>query len=269
MALLLGSIPSPSSGFLDLGPLHLHLYGLILVVAIGAAALLGGRRWVATGDVTWELVLRVTVWGVVWGVVGARLYHVITSWDQLPDAWWGVFALWKGGLGIWGAIAGGVLGGAVVARRAGANVALGMDCAAPGLVLAQAIGRLGNWMNQELFGGPTSLPWGLEIDPAHRPAGYEQDATFHPTFLYELLWNLLVCAVLLWVGRRFRMRPPALFFLYVALYTFGRFWFELLRIDPAHHILGVRVNVFVAAVVFAAASALVVRFQRAPRSVQR
>jgi prolipoprotein diacylglyceryl transferase len=170
--------------------------------------------------------------------------------------------VWNGGLGIWGAIAGGVLGGAVVARRAGANVALGMDAAAPGLILAQAIGRLGNWMNQELFGGPTSLPWGLEIDRAHRPAGYEDVATFHPTFLYELLWNLLVFATLLAVGRRVRMRAPALFFLYVALYTFGRFWFELLRIDPAHHILGVRLNVFVAAVVFAVAVALVIRFQR-------
>ena len=224
--------------------------------------LLGGGRWVRTGQVTWEIVFRVAVWGVVWGVVGARLYHVITSWDQLPDAWWGFAAVWQGGLGIWGAIAGGVLGGAVVARRAGVDVPLGMDSVAPGLALAQAIGRLGNWFNQELFGKPTSLPWGLEIDPAHRPAGYERFATFHPTFLYELLWNLLVCAALLWVGRHFRLRPPALFFLYVALYTFGRFFFELLRIDPAHQVLGLRVNVWVSVLVFAAAVALVVRYQR-------
>lgn len=234
-------------------------------MAIGAAVALGGTRWVRTGAVTWELVFRVTLWGVVWGVVGARAYHVITSWDQLPDAWWGFAAVWEGGFGIWGAIGGGVTAGAVVARRAGVDVALGMDCAAPGLALAQAIGRLGNWTNQELFGRPTSLPWGLEISPSRRPDGYVEFATFHPTFLYELLWNLLVCATLLVVGRRRRLPPPALFFLYVALYTFGRFWFELLRIDPAHHILGVRLNVFVAAIVFFVAVALVARARRQGR----
>jgi len=232
------------------------------VVAIAAAVALGGGRWVRTGQVSWELVFRVTVWGVVWGVVGARLYHVSTSWDQLPDAWWGFAAIWQGGLGIWGAILGGVLGGAVVARRAGANVGLGMDMVAPGLALAQAIGRLGNWFNQELYGRPTSLPWGLRIDPEHRAAGYLSAATFQPTFLYELLWNLAVCGTLLVVGRRRRFRPPALFFLYVALYTFGRFWFELLRIDPAHHVLGLRVNVWVALLVFGGSVALVLRFQR-------
>ena len=128
------------------------------MVAIAAAVALGGGRWVRTGQVSWELVFRVTVWGVLWGVVGARLYHVSTSWDQLPEAWWGFAAIWQGGLGIWGAILGGVLGGAVVARRAGANVGLGMDMVAPGLALAQAIGRLGNWFNQELYGRPTGLP---------------------------------------------------------------------------------------------------------------
>ena len=232
------------------------------MVAIAAAVVVGGGRWVRSGGATWELVFRVTVWGVLWGVVGARLYHDLTSWNEVPDAWWGFAAVWKGGLGIWGAVAGGVIGGAVVARRAGADVFAGMDAVAPGLVLAQAIGRLGNWFNQELFGQPTSLPWGLEIAPGRRPAGYERYATFQPTFLYELLWNLAVCATLLLVGRCFRVRPPALFCLYVALYTFGRFFIELLRIDPAHHIAGLRLNAWVSILVFAAAAALFVRFQR-------
>jgi prolipoprotein diacylglyceryl transferase len=232
------------------------------VAAIGAAVVVGGGRWVRSGGATWELVFRVTVWGVLWGVVGARLYHDLTSWNEVPDAWWGFAAVWKGGLGIWGAIAGGVIGGAVVARRAGADVLVGLDAVGPGLVLAQAIGRLGNWFNQELFGRPTSLPWGLEIAPGRRPDGYEGFATFQPTFLYELLWNLAVCATLLLVGRRFRVRPPALFCLYVALYTFGRLFIELLRIDPAHHIAGLRLNVWVSILVFATAATLFLRFRR-------
>lgn len=239
------------------------------MVAIAAAVVLGGGRWVRSGGASWELVFRVTVWGVLWGVVGARLYHDLTSWSEVPDAWWGFAAVWKGGLGIWGAIAGGVIGGAVVARRAGADVYAGMDAIAPGLLLAQAIGRLGNWFNQELFGRPTSLPWGLEIDPDRRPAGYEGYATFQPTFLYELLWNLAVCATLLLVGRRFRVRPPALFCLYVALYTFGRFFMELLRIDPAHHLAGLRLNAWVSILVFATATALFVRLQRGPDGIRR
>ena len=203
-----------------------------------------------------------TIWGVFWGVVGGRLYHVITSWSELPEEWWGFAAVWKGGLGIWGAIAGGVLAGAVVAKRAGADVMLGMDMAAPGLILAQAIGRLGNWFNQELYGKPSDLPWALKIDREHRPEAYADTATFHPTFLYELLWNLVVLAVLLAVGRRLALRPPALFWLYVALYTFGRFFMELLRVDPAHEIGGLRLNAWVSILVFLAASALFVRLRR-------
>ena len=232
------------------------------MVAIAVAVVVGGGRWVRSGGASWELVLRVAVWGVVWGVIGARAYHDLTSWSEVPDAWWGFAAVWQGGLGIWGAIAGGVAAGAVVARRAGADVALGLDMVGPGLVLAQAIGRLGNWFNQELFGRPTSLPWGLEIAPGRRPVGYEGYATFQPTFLYELLWNLAVLAALLWVGRRFRIRPPALFCLYVALYTFGRFFVELLRIDPAHHVAGLRLNAWVSILVFAAAAGVFVRVQR-------
>jgi prolipoprotein diacylglyceryl transferase len=261
VAPLLASIPSPSSGDLEIGPLALHAYGVMLLLGIVAATWLTGVRWVRRGG-DWDLVYRVAMWGVLGGVVGARLYHVITSWSTVDDEWWEPFAVWQGGLGIWGGIAGGVLAGAVVIRRAGKSVLRFMDAAAPGLLLAQAIGRLGNYFNQELFGEPTDLPWALEIDPANRPEGFEQFATFHPTFLYELGWNLLGVAVLLLVDRRFRIKPPGLFALYVAWYTFGRFWEELLRIDPSHEYFGLRLNAYVSIVVFVAAIAVFLWSQR-------
>jgi prolipoprotein diacylglyceryl transferase len=243
----LASIPSPSQGTVDLGPLTLHLYGLTLLVAIAACVWITGRRWVARGG-DWDLIYRCALWGVAAGIVGARLYHLATSWNEVPDPKWkGAFEIWHGGLGIWGGIAAGVLVGWLVARRAGADVALLADCLAPGLLVAQAIGRLGNWWNQELYGKPTDLPWGLEIDAAHRVSPYFDPATtFHPTFLYELLWNLLAAAFLVWLGARRTIRPPGLFALYVALYCFGRFWVEMLRIDPAHHVGGLRLNDWVA-----------------------
>ena len=166
----LASIPSPSSGTIDLGPLTIHMYGLMLLAGIAACIAITGHRWVARGG-DWDLIFRVAVWGVGAGIVGARLYHLATSWNEVPDEWWGPFAVWEGGLGIWGGIAGGVLVGGLIAHRAGANVPALLDAAAPGLLVAQAIGRVGNWWNQELFGKPTSLPWGLEIDsvtPARR-----------------------------------------------------------------------------------------------------
>jgi len=258
---LLASIPSPSSGTLDLGPLTIHMYGLMLLAGIGAAIWLGGRRWVAQGG-DMDLIFRVTIWGVGFGIVGARLYHDITSWDEVPDPKWrGVFAVWEGGLGVWGGIALGVLVGAVIARRSGVSVTRLMDAAAPGLLLAQGIGRIGNWWNQELYGKPTDLPWGLEIDEAHRPAEYLGFATFHPTFLYELLWDVAGVAFLIWVGSRFRIRPPALFALYVSWYTFGRFFEELLRVDPSHHIAGLRLNAWISIICFVASTAFFVWWQ--------
>jgi prolipoprotein diacylglyceryl transferase len=262
--LTLASIPSPSSGTLDLGPLTIHMYGLMLLAGIAACIWLTGRRWVARGG-DWDLIFRLAVWGVAGGIVGARLYHLATSWDEVPDDWWGPFAIWRGGLGVWGGIALGVIVGAVIARRDRADVPVLLDCVAPGLLLAQAIGRLGNWWNQELFGKPTDLPWGLEIDPEHRPDAYLAEETFHPTFLYELVWNLLGVVVLLLVERRFRIRPPGLFALYVAWYCFGRFWIELLRVDPAHEPAGVRLNVWVAAIGFVLATAFFVWWQRRGR----
>jgi prolipoprotein diacylglyceryl transferase len=257
----LASIPSPSSGTLELGPLTIHMYGLMLLAGIAACIYVTGRRWVARGG-DWDLIFRLAVWGVAAGIVGARLYHLVTSWDEVPDEWWGPFAIWKGGLGVWGGIGLGVIVGAIVAKRDGVNVRELMDCVAPGLLVAQAIGRVGNWWNQELFGRPSDLPWALEIDPENRPDDYLADETFHPTFLYEALWNLVGVGILLLVERRFRIRPGGVFALYVAIYSLGRFWIEMLRVDPAHEWVGVRLNAWVAAVFFVLAVAAFVWIQR-------
>jgi prolipoprotein diacylglyceryl transferase len=265
---LLASIPSPSSGSIDLGPIELHAYGLMLLLGILAATFLTGHRWTRRGG-DWDLVFRVAMWGVAGGVVGARLYHLATSWNEVPDEWWGPFAIWEGGLGVWGGIAGGVLVGAVVVKRAGVSVLEFMDVVAPGLLLAQAIGRVGNYFNQELFGEPTDLPWALEIDPVNRPDGFADAATFHPTFLYELGWNLIGVAVLLWVDRRFRIKPPGLFALYVAWYTFGRTFEELIRVDPSKEYLGFRLNFYVSVALFVAAVITFIWAQRRPAPEER
>jgi prolipoprotein diacylglyceryl transferase len=258
---LLASIPSPSSGDIEIGPVALHAYGVLLLLGIIAATWLTGVRWTRRGG-EWDLVYRVAMWGVLGGIVGARLYHVITSWNTVDGEWWEPIAVWEGGLGIWGGILGGVLAGAWVVYRSGESVIAFMDAVAPGLLLAQAIGRWGNYFNQELFGEPTDLPWGLEIDPENRPDGFESFATFHPTFLYESLYNLLGVVVLLLVDRRFRIKPPGLFCLYVAWYTFGRFFEELLRIDPSHEYFGLRLNAYVSIGVFVLAIVGLVWSQR-------
>jgi prolipoprotein diacylglyceryl transferase len=244
---VLASIPSPSSSTVELGPFSIHFYGLTLLVAIVAAVVVTGIRWTRRGG-DWDLIFRLAVWGVAFGIIGARLYHVVTSWDELPDAWWGPFAIWKGGLGVWGGIGLGVIAGAIVAKRSGANLALLLDCVAPALLVAQGIGRFGNWWNQELYGGPTDLPWGLEISPENRDIDHIESDTFHPTFLYEALWCFAAAGVLLLVERIARLRPGNLFALYVLIYSIGRLWIETLRIDPSHEIAGVRLNVFVAAI---------------------
>src|SRR6266545_6143213 len=257
----LASIPSPHSSTVDAGPFSIHLYGVMLLLAIASCVALTGYRWVRWGG-DWDLVFRVAVWGVAFGIVGARAYHDITSWNEVKDidAWWAPFAVWKGGLGVWGGILFGVLAGAWIVRRSGQSVRLFMDAAAPGLLLAQGIGRWGNWFNQELFGKPTKLPWGLEIDEAHR-GSYIQYKTFHPTFLYEFIYDVVGVIVLLLVDRRFRIRRPALFALYVSIYTFGRFFEELLRIDPAHEIGPLRLNAWVSIVVFICSTSFFVWWQ--------
>jgi prolipoprotein diacylglyceryl transferase len=257
----LASISSPGTGTLDLGPLTIHMYGLTLLVAIAACILLTGYRWTRRGG-DWDLVLKVAVWGVAAGIVGARIYHDITSWDEVSSPKWkGVFAVWEGGLGVWGGIFLGCVVGAIVVRREGARVRDMMDAVAPGLLLAQGIGRWGNWWNQELYGKPTDLPWGLKIDPEHRVAGYEDKATFHPTFLYEFVYDLIGVGLLLALDRLFRFKPPALFALYVSYYTAGRFCEELLRIDPAHEFAGLRLNAWVSLVVFICSTVFFVWWQ--------
>jgi prolipoprotein diacylglyceryl transferase len=262
---VVAAIPSPGANGIHIGPVEFHVYGLCYVVAIVAAIRITARRWGAEGG-SRELPLQVAVWGVPAGLIGGRLYYLATSWDEVPHRWWGPLAVWKGGLGIWGGIALGTLAGVWRLRRAGVDGARFMDAAAPGLLVAQSIGRVGNWFNQELFGRPTDLPWGLEIDPEHRPARYADATTFHPTFLYEIVWNLALAAALVWLGRRRRIRAPGLFALYVTGYSAFRILEELLRVDPAHHILGLRLNFFLACVLTPAGAAWFVRTQRTSRS---
>ena len=257
---LLAAIPSPHSGVIHIGPLTIHMYGLMLLLAIAACIALTGYRWVRWGG-DWDLIFRVAVWGVGFGIVGARAYHDITSWNQVPNKWWGPFAVWQGGLGVWGGILLGCLAGAWIVRRSGNPVRLMMDAVATGLLLAQGIGRWGNWFNQELFGKPTSLPWKLKIDEAHRPTGYFQYSYFHPTFLYEFVYDCVGVGLLLWIDRRFRLKRPALFSLYVSYYCFGRFFEELLRIDPSHKFGPLRLNAYVSIVCFVVSTAFFIWWQ--------
>ena len=224
---LLASIPSPSSGTLDLGPLTIHMYGLMLLAGIAACIFITGKRWVARGG-DWDLIFRVAVWGVGAGIVGARLYHLATSWTRLPDEWWGPFAVWEGGLGIWGGIAGGVLVGGIVAKRAGASVTALLDAAAPGLLVAQAIGRVGNWWNQELFGEPTDRPVGARDRARAPPRRLPLQRDLPPDLPLRGALEPRRRRPLLLLDRRFTFRPPALFALYVALYTGFRFYLESL-----------------------------------------
>ena len=256
-------IPSPSSNGIQLGPFLLHAYGIAYVFAVAGAILVTRRRWARAGGDP-DLVYETALWGFPAGLIGGRIYFLVTSWDQVPKHWWGPFAIWQGGLGIWGGIAAGTAAGLwVLFRRLDkADVLRFMDAAAPGLLVAQAIGRIGNYFNQELFGGPTTLPWGLEIDPAHRPAGYSQYATFHPTFLYEIIWNLSLAGFLVWLGHRRRIRAPGLFALYVAGYSGFRIFEELLRVDPAHHIFGLRLNFYVATILMIVGLVWFVAIQR-------
>jgi prolipoprotein diacylglyceryl transferase len=261
---VLAFLPSPPHSGFEVGPLFVHAYGLLYAVAVIAAVIVTRRRWTAQGGSA-ALVEDVALWGFPAGLIGGRLYHDITSWNEVPHTWWGPFAVWKGGLGIWGGIALGTVVGIWRIRRARADVVVFMDAAAPALLVAQSIGRVGNWFNQELFGKPTSLPWGLEISRANRPAQYADQPTFHPTFLYEIVWNLALAAFLVWLGRRRNIRAPGLFALYVAGYSAFRIFEELLRVDPAHHVLGLRLNLFVAIGLTIAGLVWFWRSQRRPR----
>ncbi len=245
-------IPSPSQGVWYLGPFPLRAYALAIILGILAAILITDRRWVARGGSP-GVVADVAVWVVPFGIVGGRLYHVITS----PAAYFGpggnpvdALRVWQGGLGIWGAVLMGGVGAWIACRRRGIPLPPFGDALAPGLAVAQAIGRFGNYANQELFGRPTDLPWGLQIDPRHRPVAYADAPTFHPTFLYESLWCLGVAALVWWVDRRLRLGHGRAFALYVAAYCVGRFWIEGLRVDQAQQVLGLRLNEWTSVVVF-------------------
>jgi len=268
-------LPSPGEGVWHLGPLPIRAYALCIILGVIAAVWFGERRWEERGGIRGQ-VSDVALWAVPFGLVGARVYHVITD----HELYFGAgrhpiraLEIWNGGLGIWGAIAGGVFGAWFACRRMGIRLPSLMDALAPGLLLAQAIGRWGNYFNQELFGRPTTLPWGLKIDQAHRPSGYEDDATFHPTFLYECLWNLGAMALVLWLDRRLRLGFGRCFALYVMCYTAGRFWIEALRIDPAadgDRFLGLRFNDWTSIVCFVVAAAcFVIIGRRHPRPDSR
>jgi prolipoprotein diacylglyceryl transferase len=245
MPAVVASIPSPSSSGLHIGGFELHAYGVCYVFAVLAAVALTRRRWARAGGDP-ALVETIALWGFPAGLIGGRLYYLITTPGDSFDHWWGPLAIWQGGLGIWGGIALGTIVGVWRLRRAGVDVFAFMDAAAPGLLVAQAIGRVGNYFNQELFGGPSTLPWAVEISPGHRPDQYAATATFHPTFLYEIVWNLALAAALIALGRRRTIRPPGIFALYVAGYSAFRIFEETLRVDPAAHVLGLRWNLLLA-----------------------
>ena len=258
--MLVASIPSPSHGVWHLGPVPLRAYAFCIILGVLAAVWITDRRWRGRGGSP-GVVADVATWAVPFGLVGARLYHVVTS----PEAYFGsggdpVAALyvWQGGLGIWGGVGLGAVGAWIACRRRGIALPAFADAAAPGIAVAQAVGRWGNWFNQELFGRPTTLPWGLEIDPANRPVDTPDVATYHPTFLYESLWLVGVALLVVWAERRFRLGHGRAFALYVAAYCLGRFWVEALRVDPAEHFAGLRLNDWTSLAVFLAAVAYIV-----------
>lgn len=253
--MLLASFPSPESGVIHVGPVSLHLYGLCIALGVMAGVWLSNRRWPLRGG-TVEDVTTLALWGVPAGIIGARIYHVITDYQLYQDNPLKALAIWDGGLGIWGGIAAGVGAGLVVGHIRGLSKLSLLDMAAPALPLAQGIGRFGNYFNQELFGKPTDLPWAVQIDAAYRPDGYEAFSTFHPTFLYEALWCFALCSTLMYLDGKRRLRPGQLFLTYVAGYTFMRFFIERLRIDVAHEILGLRVNEWTSLIVFTTACLL-------------
>ncbi|HVW79617.1 MAG TPA: prolipoprotein diacylglyceryl transferase [Mycobacteriales bacterium] len=259
-------IPSPSRNLVHIGPFPVRFYALCIIAGVIAAAVIGDRRFVARGGRK-GAIADVATWAVPFGLVGARIYHLVTN----PELYWGkngqgtlaALKIWDGGLGIWGAVLMGALGAWLACRHYHLSFAMVADSLAPALPVAQALGRWGNWFNQELYGRPTSLPWGLHIDPAHRPmtasgtyiAKYQLDAYYQPTFLYESIWDIGVALVVVWADRRWHFTKGRAFALYVMLYTVGRGWIEALRIDDAHKFLGLRLNDWTSVVVFVAAAA--------------
>lgn len=268
----LAYIPSPPQGVWHLGPIPIRAYALCIIAGIIAALVIGDRRWEQRGGER-GVIYDIALWAVPFGLVGGRLYHVMTDWQTYfgphGKGLGKAIAVWEGGLGIWGAVALGGVGAWIACRRRGIPLPAFADAIAPGIVLAQAIGRLGNYFNQELTGGPTTLPWGLELFYRRSADGTvdvlnlngvstgEVAQVVHPTFLYELLWNVLVFALLIVIDRRFKIGHGRLFAMYVAAYCVGRFWVELMRVDPATQFGGIRVNSFTSTLVFLGAVAYI------------
>ena len=247
---LLTSIPSPSSGSLHLGPLRLNAYGLMIALGVVAAVKLTGRRAEKIGVGNTDDISSIAMWAVPAGVIGGRVYHVLTDYQKFQGHWFDIVKIWQGGLGIWGGITLGVLVGAWRARVAGLNVPLILSAAMPGIAVAQAIGRWGNWFNQELFGRATTLPWALRVSASTaRNAGEVAGTTFHPTFLYESLGCLLLAWLLIRIEKTLHPLPGRLVAWYAIGYTVMRFFIEGLRIDPAHHVGGLRLNQWVSVAV--------------------
>jgi prolipoprotein diacylglyceryl transferase len=239
----LAYIPSPSINGFHLGPLFVHFYGLMYVIGITLAVIITQRRVRAAGGDP-SVVADVALWAVPAGIIGGRIYFDLTTPADIPHVWYGAFAVWTGGLGIWGGVAAGALAGIWRLRRRGIKVAPVADAVAPALLVAQAIGRIGNYFNQELYGRRTTMPWGLQI------TGHP--GVYHPTFLYELLFDLALAAALVWLGHHTKIRPPGLFALYVTGYSAFRIYEETLRIDSSQHFLGLRLNLYVASALTAA-----------------
>jgi len=238
-------VPSPSTDGFHVGPLLVHYYALGYIIGITLAVLITRRRWRALGGDP-DVVNDIALWVVPAGIIGGRIYFDITTPADIPHEWYGIFAVWSGGLGIWGGVALATAVGAWRLRTMGLSVGAFANAIAPALLVAQAVGRIGNYFNKELFGKPTSLPWGLEIPFQYRPAGYTQFATFQPTFLYELIWDLALAAFLVWLGHHAKVKGWGLFALYVAGYSAFRIIEESLRIDSSEHFLGLRLNMYIA-----------------------
>ena len=265
--MILASIPSPPQGVWHLGPFPLRAYAFAIMVGIVVAWWIMDRRYRAKGGPA-EATMDIALWAVLFGIVGGRLYHVITD----NELYFGpgrdpirALYIWEGGLGIWGAIALGGVGALIACHRQGLRLAPLADALAPALLVAQAIGRLGNYFNQELYGKPTTLPWGLQIDDAHLVDGFPSGTLFHPTFLYEMIWCLLSALLLLAIEKRFRLIGGQLFAAYVMVYTLGRVWIEMLRIDTANTFFGVRLNVWTSIIVFVGALIVLILLRRRVR----
>lgn len=262
--MLAASIPSPSFDSIEIGPLTLRMYGLAIAIGVVTAVVMASRRWEARGGHP-DDISSIAIWAVPAGVIGTRIYHVATDWKKYQDDWMSAFDITQGGLGIPGGIFFGVLAGLIVVQVRKLPARPLLDVVAPAIPVAQAIGRLGNWFNQELFGRPTEVPWGLEIDPeVAAAAGYPDERTFHPTFLYEGLWNVALAVVLIRLDRTRKLRPGQLFCLYLGGYALGRFWVELMRSDPASLILGLRVNTWMSGLVLVGAGIAFALLQKGP-----